>query len=815
MSSSETSGDPENRLDRGALETERSLLADVFKRSPSFMAVLRGPQHVFELANDRYYELIGHRQVLGQSVHDALPEIAGQGFFELLDGVYATGEPFVGRDMRVMVQRTPGHALEERHIEFVYQALRAADGAVNGVFVHGIDLTEHKRAETEVLASEQRYRGLFESIDQGLCVVQVIFDADSRAHDYRFLETNTMFEQHTGLKNAVGRTARELVPSLEERWFEMYGRVATTGEPMRFVQASDPMGRWFDVYAFRTGPVQDRKVAILFKDVTQGKRAEAAQRQSEERLRLALAIAGMGTFDIDLLTDDVIVNEAGRAIYGWPDQEPLTFAKVQGHFHPDDRAMVMESVAAAMDPNGPGEFAVEQRIVRTDGAVRWIRVRGRVTFASPKGAGHLRPIRCIGTYLDVTDQKEAEHQREQLLSAERGARFEAERAGRMKDEFLATLSHELRTPLNAILGWSSLLSNRPGVRDDDDLRAGLETIERNARAQAQIIEDLLDMSSIISGKVRLDVQRVDLAVLLQHGIETVRPAAEVKNVTLSAVLDPSVGPVSGDPNRLQQVFWNLLNNAVKFTSRGGRVQVALEHASSHVEVSVVDTGQGISAQFLPHVFDRFRQADASTTRQHGGLGLGLSIVKQLVELHGGSVRAKSDGVGLGATIVVALPLASVQSDPSPKPALEHPAVSLHTEMHRQACLQLEGVRVLVVDDEADGRTVVRRLLEECGAIVRTASSAGEAFDFYRSEAPDVLVSDIGMPKEDGYSLIRRIRALDPTQGGKVPAVALTAYARPEDRIRAVQAGFQMHVVKPVEPAELITMVASLVGRVGS
>jgi PAS domain S-box-containing protein len=549
-------------------------------------------------------------------------------------------------------------------------------------------------------------------------------------------------------------------------------------------------------------------------DITDRKRAEGALRDSESRLLLAVSIAQMGTFEIDLLTDAVTVNDAGRDIYGWALGDPLKFSQVQTHFHPEDKGHVMRRVADAFRPEGPGEFEVEQRIIRTAGDTRWIRVRGRASFEGAAG-GERRAVRCVGTFLDITDQKESERQRERLLASERAARAEAERASRMKDDFLATLSHELRTPLNAILGWSQILSQLAhGGGFADDLREGLATIERNARAQTQIIEDLLDMSRIVSGKVRLDMQRLDLAEVVRAAVETVRPAAEAKGVRVQTVVDPLAGPVSGDPNRLQQVLWNLLNNAVKFTPRGGRVQVLLERVNSHLEVSVIDTGEGIPPEFLPHVFDRFRQADASTTRRHGGLGLGLSIVKQLVELHGGRVRASSSGEGSGSTFTVSLPLTVIHPPPEPEAGRRHPVARTGPHLSQDTCVELHGVRVLVVDDEPDARSLLQRLLEDCHAIVMLAESAGAALEKLVADRPDVLVSDIGMPGEDGYSLIRRVRALHPDKGGNVPALALTAYARSEDRTRSVLAGFQMHMSKPVEPAELIAMVASLAGRTG-
>jgi signal transduction histidine kinase/ActR/RegA family two-component response regulator len=405
-------------------------------------------------------------------------------------------------------------------------------------------------------------------------------------------------------------------------------------------------------------------------------------------------------------------------------------------------------------------------------------------------------------------------EREDLLAAERAARTEAERAGRMKDEFLATLSHELRTPLNAIFGWSQIL--QAGAASEADLLEGLGTIERNARAQAQIIDDLLDMSRIINGTIRLDIRPIDIRATIEAALETVRPAAEARGIQIQTALGtPGAGTIAGDPGRLQQVFWNLLSNAVKFTPAGGRISVRLERAASNLQVSVIDTGEGIRPEFLPHVFDRFRQADASTTRRHGGLGLGLAIVKQLVELHGGTIRADSPGAGRGSTFVVSLPVAAPPAEsgsvagPGPLPSTSADGAS--SRRRNEDRVVLSGVIVLVVDDEPDARALVRRVLEDCQATVVTAASSAEALDLIRTRPPTVLISDIGMPHEDGYALIRAVRALGPDQGGDTPAIALTAYARSEDRVRAIQHGFQMHVVKPVEPAELVTVVASLAG----
>jgi signal transduction histidine kinase len=406
----------------------------------------------------------------------------------------------------------------------------------------------------------------------------------------------------------------------------------------------------------------------------------------------------------------------------------------------------------------------------------------------------------IAARVKAADEALELHRR--LLESERTARTEAERVSYMKDEFLATLSHELRTPLSAIFGWAQLL--RMGEADSETIKEGIDVIDRNVRLQKQLIEDLLDMSRIISGKIRLDVQEVELPELIDNTIESIRPAADARSLRVERIVDPLAGPVSGDPSRLQQVLWNLLTNAIKFTPKGGKIQVVLERVGSHVELSVVDSGDGIDQEFLPYLFERFSQSDASTTRKHGGLGLGLSIVKTLVELHGGAIRATSDGAGKGSTFVIHLPLRASKAVQNNRPHPQADKTAQAFDRHDQ----LSGLKVLVVDDEPDARKIVSRFLIECGAKTELASSAADAHRVLDSFAADVIVSDIGMPEQDGYELIRARRR----SGDKTPAVALTAFARAEDRIRSIEAGFQRHLPKPVEPAELIAVVASLAGR---
>ncbi len=385
---------------------------------------------------------------------------------------------------------------------------------------------------------------------------------------------------------------------------------------------------------------------------------------------------------------------------------------------------------------------------------------------------------------------------------------EAQEANRIKDEFLATLSHELRTPLTAVLGWAKLLGT--GQLDAETSSRALETIQRNARAQQQIIEDILDVSRIITGKLRLDVNPVELVPVIEAAMESVRPAADAKAIQLETRLEAQTGFVMGDPSRLQQVVWNLLSNAVKFTPHGGRIQLQLHDVDAHARITITDTGEGIRQEFLPYVFDRFRQADGSTTRMHGGLGLGLAIVRHLVELHGGTVGAESEGVGHGATFTITLPLSAPAQESAPDGETERQLTTQESELEHLA--DLSGLRVLVVDDEADSLEFLSVSLAGCGAEIRAVSSAAEALYVLGQFQPDVLVSDIGMPQEDGYTLMRKVRALGPEHGGAIPAAAVTAYARTEDRMRALLAGFQTHIAKPVEPAELAAVVASLAGR---
>jgi PAS domain S-box-containing protein len=537
------------------------------------------------------------------------------------------------------------------------------------------------------------------------------------------------------------------------------------------------------------------------RDLTERRHAEEVLRQSEERFRMMVeSVSDYAIFMLDPNGYIASWNVGAEAIKGYKAEEII--GKHFSVFYPTedidrDKPGFELKVAAEV-----GRFEDEGWRLRKDGTRFWANV---VITALRDKEGILRGFGKVTR--DLTERKKAEEQRI-LLAQEQVARSEAEAASRAKDEFLATVSHELRTPLNAILGWGLML--RKTKFNEENFIRGVDIIERNARLQAQLIEDLLDVSRIISGKLRLTVLALELAPIIEAAVDSVRPAADAKDIRILMLLDSRAGLISGDPDRLQQVVWNLLSNAVKFTNKGGRIQVRLQRIDSHVEVTVSDTGRGIATEFLPYVFDRFRQADSSISRMHGGLGLGLAIVRHLVELHGGTVRAASPGEGQGSTFTVQLPLTVAHESRRLDPENEHrPASETDTEL--DSAPTLEGLHILVLDDEVDARDLLKVILEERNARVTTVASPTEAYEVLEELKPDVIISDIGMPGEDGYTFIRNIRAQEAQERrGWKPAIALTAHARIEDRLKALSAGYQAHVPKPVEPAELVTVIASLV-----
>ncbi|HTP50351.1 MAG TPA: ATP-binding protein, partial [Anaeromyxobacteraceae bacterium] len=532
-------------------------------------------------------------------------------------------------------------------------------------------------------------------------------------------------------------------------------------------------------------------------------RAEDTERQQREWLRTTLASIGDAVVATDVVGTITLLNAVAEKLTACgPDAVGRRLGDVFCCVDEETRDPIEDPISRALRQAGPVALPGRARLIAASGA------------EYPVG-GSAAPIRGEGgevlgvalVFSDMTERRRHEQERAALFVRERDARAEAERASRAKDEFIATVSHELRTPLNAVLGWARLL--RSGRLDAAATARAIEAIERSATTQAQIVDDLLDVSRIVRGQLKLDVRQVDLAAAVEAAADTVRPAANAKSITLSLDLAPGAGAVRGDPARLQQIVWNLLANAIKFTPSGGRVEVRLYREADRVRLVVKDSGAGIEPTFLPHVFERFRQADSSPTRTHGGLGLGLAIVRHLVEAHGGAVAAESAGKGKGAVFTVDLPL------PQPGPVLEGepvPRAESRPAVAASPVVSLSDLRVLVVDDDPDTLEALRQLLEQAGARVAVAASTAEAMTSLERAAPDVILSDIGMPGEDGISLIRKVRGRDSTRGRPIPAMALTAYTQAEDRERALDAGYQVFLPKPVDPGVLTAAVARLAGR---
>jgi len=541
------------------------------------------------------------------------------------------------------------------------------------------------------------------------------------------------------------------------------------------------------------------------------RRAEESLREQSDWLRVTLASIGDAVISTDVEGRVTFMNRVAESLTGWRQAEALGrfLTEIFQILNEESRQPVENPVLRALSAVTTVGLANHTILISKDG-MEW----PIDDLAAPIRGEQGEILGAVLVFRDISERKRMEMEQERLLSAAQRAQKEAEQANRLKDEFLATASHELRTPLTAVVGWSRML--RTGKLDAENSARALEAIERNATLQTKLIDDLLDVSRIITGKLTLDRRPIEIAHVVSDAVNTVRPAADAKNIAIETSFYTQAGPVLGDANRLQQVIWNLLSNAVKFTPKNGRIEVALQRVNSEVEISVGDSGEGISSEFLPYVFDRFRQGDGKTTRLHSGLGLGLAIVRQLVELHGGTVSAHSDGPGRGSIFKLRLPVLSINNVPDRKSVASDFTLTrarVTDGLNLECSPRLDGLRVLVVEDDPDTRQMLKALLSECNADVITVPSAAEAIKEIGRRKPDVLVSDLGMPEQDGYELIKKVREMESADHtARIPALALTAYAKAEDRVRALAGGYQVHLSKPVEPAEFLLVVANLAGR---
>jgi PAS domain S-box-containing protein len=638
-------------------------------------------------------------------------------------------------------------------------------------------------SQRQITGLETRFQTLLNQLKVGVYRITT---------DGVLLETNAAFLQILGLdslsETLVNQTLEPYFPS--EYYAQFLQELKTTSdirERETLLYRTDSSQIWVRISQIFTTENRTTVINGIIEDITERKQAQKALQESEARFRWLYESNVMG---IAFWNMDGNITEANDA-----------YLKLLGYTRADLEA-------GSLRWNNLAAPECQDVVIKIIEELKQFGTSTPVENEYIHKAGHRIPILMgcafregsqtdgFAFVVDLSERKQAEKEREKLLKREQTARAQAEAANRVKDEFLAILSHELRSPLNPILGWSKLLSSHklPQAKASE----ALATIERNAKLQAQLIEDLLDLSQILRGKLSLNIAAVDLEPIITAALDTVRLAAQAKSIKLHDIISPNVGKILGDPVRLQQVVWNLLSNAVKFTAPGGRVEVRLEQVGRQAQIQVLDTGQGISPDFLPYVFEYFRQADSQTTRKFGGLGLGLAIVKHLVELHGGTVWAASPGEEQGAIFTVRVPLISSQSQKS------------QTAVPSDNYQDLNGIRILVVDDEDDSREVVTFILKECGADVTSVASAAEALPAFNQLQPDILICDIGMPEVDGYMLLRQIRSLPSEKGGQVPAIALTAYAGESDRRQALLAGFQNHTSKPVEPTQLVKLIASLV-----
>ncbi|MDO9020979.1 MAG: PAS domain-containing protein [Deltaproteobacteria bacterium] len=833
----------EARRARDEAERERARLRQMFHGAPAMISLLSGPELRYEFMSPM--AVAATRRPLDEILGRRLDEVPSgvPGSVAEIQETYRRGEAL--RRAEVPIERDFGRGVETRYFSSVYEPLHDPSGAVDGVLVFSHDVTAHVLARSAVQEANEKLEVVLQGITDGVTM---------QNPSGRYLFANEAAARIIGVESVA--ELLEMPPDEFAARFSLFdagglpvaperrpSRRALAGERVseELLRSRDQRGEERSTIVSAT-PMFDpdgrlRFVITVFRDVTERRRAEGAARfLSEASTALAssidyrLTLSTLAKLCVPAIADWATVDMLG------PDRTLHRLAVV--HVDPAKVELAHE-LYRRWTPRMDDTIGVPN-VLRTGRPEIFYEISDAIlesAVTDPELLGILRTLglsssmsvplvvrgRAVGAITLVAAESGRRFAEDSLRLAEELALRastaiehatlyrEATEASRLKDEFLATVSHELRTPLTAILGWSNILRTRQN--DPAHVSKGLETIERNARVQAQLIEDLLDLSRIITGKLRLDVQPIEPGALVETALDSIRPAATAKGLKLRPVIDPHAGPVMGDPGRLVQVVNNLLTNATKFTPKGGSIRVYVRRADSSIEIVVQDNGAGIAPEFLPHVFERFRQADGSITRSQGGLGLGLAICRSLVELHGGTIAADSDGLDRGATFTVRLPVAPLRS--SATPSQSGGGDEGERALPEECPVSLKGLSILVVDDEPDTRDLLEVVLRQCEADVRTAGSAAEALEALRRAPPDVLVSDIGMPGEDGLALLRKVRALPREEGGRVPAIALTAYASTGDRTRALMAGFNQFVSKPIENHELVVVIANLMGRFSS